>query len=98
MRWRTLGPCALLIVLLAVCPLRAQDAVTLPARDDSTETNSPEENLPSLAEPGLSNTRTTPVRVEPEEPDSSYIPLHRLIRPFYDSIFATLPPEVRAPA
>jgi hypothetical protein len=97
-RWGAPGPQVLSLALFAVCPLRAQDDLALPQRDGPSETNSPEESLASLIEPGLSDTRATPVRAAPAAPDSSFVPLFRLVRPYYDSIFAALPPEYAPPS
>ncbi|HEY5791822.1 MAG TPA: hypothetical protein VIS74_00895, partial [Chthoniobacterales bacterium] len=57
------------------------------------ESNSPQELLPALVEPGLSP-HAIPSPATPESAgETGFVPLYRLTRPFYDSIFAQLPPQ-----
>lgn len=89
---RRAAPALRLILALAAGPfvplLRAQVEPELP----SWELNSPEDRLPASVEPGLSNRRAIPTLPTPDAP-AGYVPLFRLTRPYYDTLFATLPPQ-----
>ena len=89
-RRRLLRPLPGLCVLFAACHLHAQEEYS---PDANWEPNSPEEHLPGLIEPGISNLRAVPDIASPDAPDSSYVPLYRLTRPYYDTVFATVPPQ-----
>jgi hypothetical protein len=78
-----------LIVFGAAAPLHGQDDV-LP--EWIGEPNSPGEQFTHTVNPGLTD-RAIPEFPPAEEDETSYQPLFRLTRPYYDTLFATPPPE-----
>jgi hypothetical protein len=87
---------------LQACPaasLGASADPDLPA-DDSTELPSPDELLPALAEPGLPERAVPQPTPAPETAatDADYVPLYRLTRPYYDSLFSIPRPAAALPA
>ncbi len=87
---RKLSVCLAAILLLSSAA-RAQDDEALP--EWFGEPNSPEDIQPSSVTYGLSNRRAIPELPAPDEPDTGYVPLYRLTRPYYDTIFSTTPPQ-----
>jgi hypothetical protein len=85
-------------VMLSAISLRAEDVI--PETDAPSERNSPTELSPALAEQGLSNRRAIPTLSGSRDQDSAsgYVPLFRLTRPFYDSLFAAVPPQYLPPS
>jgi len=66
----------------------------LPA-DSGWEGISPEELLPATLEPGLSRRAIPVLNRSGSEDAPGFVPLYRLTRPFYDSVFAQVPPQYR---
>jgi len=90
---------ALLISLFGWIGLQAQDAYPegdLPT-DMGYEEVSPQQIYPSAVEPGLNDLRAVPTLETPDQEPSGYVPLFRLTRPYYDSIFAPSPPSFGTP-
>lgn len=65
--------------------------------EDGYETVSPQQVYPSAVEPGLNDARAVPSAEAPEQKPTGYVPLFRLTRPYYDSIFAAAPPSFSNP-
>lgn len=88
---------AFLTPLLVAAGLQAQYPEGDLPTDWGYESTSPEQIYPSAVEPGLNDRRAVPIIPTPEPKPSGYVPLFRLTRPYYDSIFAPAPPSFREP-
>ncbi|MFQ3671004.1 MAG: hypothetical protein SNJ84_06065 [Verrucomicrobiia bacterium] len=83
LRW----PWVTFFLLLLILPLPA------PGQSPGLESPSPAELLPATIEPGLRQ-RAIPGLLPSEPPPSSFRPLFRLTRPFYDTLQAPRPPPI----
>ncbi len=90
-----------LLLLLSLRRAGAQDLSDFMIPASSCEAPSPEGVVPANVEPGLSD-RAVPAidgaSEEQEMRDSGYVPLFRLTRPYYSSLFAVAPPQFLLPS